>query len=110
MKFPKQVNKFCKHCRRYTIHKLAIVKGKERGSLKHGSIQRSKKRGRGQGYGNLGKWGSKPAISKFKRTGAKVSKKTNLKYTCQECKKSSIQNKGIRTKKVALGHHSSFCY
>ena len=99
MKIPKQVNRYCKFCKKHTPHKIALVKGKERGSLKHGSIQRSKKRGRGQGYGNLGKVGSKPAIAKWKRTGAKTSKKTNIKYTCNECKKTSIQKKGIRAKK-----------
>lgn len=100
MHIPKQKHIHCPFCKKHTIHKIAIVKGKERGSLKHGSIQRAKKRGRGVGYGNLGKWGSKPAISKFKRTGAKVSKKTNLKYTCDVCKKTHVQNKGIRAKKV----------
>jgi len=100
MNLPKQKRIYCPFCKKHTIHKIAIVKGKERGSFKHGSISRAKKRGRGVGYGNLGKWGSKPALSKFKRTGAKSSKKTNLKYTCNECKKTHIQNKGIRAKKV----------
>lgn len=102
MNIPKQVKRYCKHCKTHTLHKIAIVKGKERSSLKKGSIQRARKRGRGQGYGNKGKWGSKPAISKWKRTGAKISKKTNLKYTCSECKKTSIQRQGIRTKKIEV--------
>ena len=100
MKFPKKVNKYCKYCKVYHEHKIGEVKSKDRGSLKHGSIKRSKKRGLGMGAGNKGKWGSKPAISKFKRTGAKLSKKTNLKYTCNVCKKTTIQNKGFRTKKL----------
>jgi len=102
MNLPKQVKRYCKHCKKHTLHKIGIVKGKERSSLKKGSIQRARKRGRGQGYGNKGKWGSKPAISKWKRTGAKISKKTNLKYICGECKKTSIQRQGIRTKKVEV--------
>ncbi len=102
MKLPKEMKRYCKKCKKTTIHKVSIVKGKERGSLKKGSIERAHKRGRGIGYGNLGKWGSKPALSKFKMTGAKTSKKTNLKYTCDTCKKSSLQRQGIRTKKVVF--------
>ena len=100
MNFPKLKRIYCPFCKKHTSHKVSTVKGKERGSLKKGSIQRAKKRGRGTGYGNLGKWGSKPPIGRWKRTGAKTSKKTNLKYTCETCKKSHIQNKGIRAKKV----------
>ncbi|SRR3989344_3105958 len=102
MKLPKSIKKYCKFCRKYTDQKISQVKGKERGSLKHGSIARAKKRGLGRGFGNLGKWGSKPALSKFKMTGAKTSKKTNIKYTCDVCKKSTLQNKGIRTKKILI--------
>ncbi len=102
MKLPKEKNMYCPSCRKHTLHKIATVKGKERGSLKKGSMQRAFKRGRGQGFGNLGKWGSKPAISKWKRTGAKLSKKTNLSFTCTNCKKTHIQNQGIRTKKLEI--------
>lgn len=102
MKLPKQKRIYCPYCKKHTTHKISQVKGKERGSLKKGSIQRAMKRGRGVGYGNLGKWGSKPAISKWKRVGAKGSKKTNLKYTCEVCKKTHIQKKGIRTKKIEI--------
>lgn len=102
MKIPKSIKKYCKYCKQYTEQKVSQVKGKERGSLKHGSIARARKRGLGRGFGNKGKYGSKPAISKFKMTGAKTSKKTNLKYTCNVCKKSTIQNQGIRAKKVVI--------
>ena len=102
MKFPKQVKRYCKFCKTHTNHKVSEAKGRERGSLKHGSIQRARKRGRGRGYGNLGKWGSKPALSKFKMTGAKGSKKTNLKFTCTICNKTSVQRKGFRTKKLVF--------
>ena len=61
---------------------------------------RAKLRGQGRGAGNKGKWGSKPAISKFKRTGAKISKKTTLRFACKECKKTIQQNQGFRAKKV----------
>ena len=69
--------------------------------MKRGSITRGKKRGRGVGFGNVGKWGSKPAVSKYKRK-SKTTKKTNIMYTCQECKKSHYQKKGTRTGKLKI--------
>lgn len=102
MKLPKNTNRYCRYCKKHTDHKIVTVKGKERGSLKKGSIQRALKRGRGQGYGNKGRYGSKPAISKFKRTGAKISKKTNIKYHCNTCNKESIQYQGFRTKRLEI--------
>ena len=65
-------------------------------------MMRAKLRGRGRGFGNKGKWGSKPAASKFKRK-SKTTKKTNFMYTCQTCKKSHYQKKGIRAGKVQIG-------
>ena len=102
MKIPKKRKRFCKFCKIYTEHEASLAKKRERGSLKKGSIQRAKKRGRGRSYGNVGRWGSKPAISKFKRTGAKISKKLDLRYKCTKCNKISVQKKGRRTKKGEL--------
>lgn len=102
MKLKKEIRRYCPFCKQHTQQKVAEVKGKERGSLKKGSIQRAYKRGRGRGFGNKGKYGSKPPISKWKRTGSKTSKKTNIKYTCLICKKSTIQKQGVRTKKLVL--------
>ena len=102
MKIKKETNRYCPFCLKHTKQKIAEVKGKERGSLKKGSLQRAYKRGRGRGFGNVGKYGSKPPISKWKRTGAKTSKKTNIKYTCLTCKKSTIQKQGVRTRKLVF--------
>ncbi len=102
MKIPKTKKAYCKKCKKHTEHKVTENKTSgKRGSLKKGSIARSRQRGLGRGFGNLGKWGSKPAISKFKRTGSKSSKKIALKLTCKECQQSSIQSIG-RLKKVEL--------
>ena len=49
--------------------------------------------------GNRGRY-SKKAITKFKMTGKKMTKKTDLRFTCKECKKTQVQRKGIRAKKV----------
>lgn len=101
MKIPKSLKKYCKFCKKYTVHKITEVKtGHKRGTLKKGALQRAKKRGLARGHGNLGRWGSKPTSPK--RAGAKVSKKTNLKFTCEECKKSVPQRAGFRTKRIEL--------
>ena len=103
MKIKEKIMRYCPYCKKHTQHKVSQHKaGGKRGSLKKGSLLRAKRRGLAKGYGNLGKWGSKPAISKFKMTGAKTSKKTNLKFTCEICKKSSLQSHGIRMKKVVF--------
>ena len=92
--------RYCPKCKKSTEQKIDLYKSSgKRSSLSFGSIIRAKKRGLGTGTGNLGKWGSKPAISKWKRTGAKQSKKSTLKYTCKECKKSTQQSGGFRAKK-----------
>lgn len=101
MKLAKTQKKYCKHCKKHTEHTVAFAKKRNRGTLKKGSLSRAKKRGRSTGFGNLGKWGSKPAISKFKRTGAKGSKTADLRYTCKECKKTSVKA-GRRAKKIEI--------
>ena len=102
MKFPKKLNRYCPYCRKHTEHKISDVSsGHKRSALKRGSIERARKRGLGRGFGNLGRWGSKPAVTKWKRK-TKSTKKTNLMYTCQVCKKSHIQKKGIRTSKIQI--------
>ena len=100
MKIPKITNRYCPYCRKKTAQKIKVVgTGFKRGTLTRGSKVRARLRGIGRGIGNLGKWGSKPAITKNKRK-SKTTKKTNIMYTCQECKKSKYQKKGQRASKV----------
>ena len=100
MKIPKVTNRFCPYCNKKTKQKIkSISSGGKRGTLTRGSISRAKKRGLGIGIGNKGKWGSKPAVTKFKRK-SKTTKKTNIMYTCDECGKSKYQKKGKRTSKL----------
>lgn len=102
MKKVKKTKRYCPICKKHTEQKVGLVSsGHKRGSLKRGSIPRVKKRGLGRGMGNLGRWGSKPAIAKWKRK-TKSTKKTNFLYTCVECKKSTMQKKGLRAGKVSL--------
>jgi large subunit ribosomal protein L44e len=99
MKLPKLVNRYCPHCNKKTEQKVKIVStGGKRGTLRRGGIARAKLRGRGRGIGNKGKWGSKPAVSKFKRK-SKTTKKTNIMYTCKTCGKSKYRQ-GRRNKRA----------
>jgi|TARA_Y100000310_G_C20639792_1_gene793261 ribosomal protein L44E len=102
MKIPKTTKRFCPYCRKKTDQKIKSVStGAKRGTLTRGSISRAKSRGLGRGIGNKGKWGSKPAVSKFKRK-SKTTKKTNIMYTCTTCGKSKyrLSKRNKRTGKV----------
>jgi len=100
MKIPKTTKRFCPYCKKQTEQKIKLVStGAKRGTLTKGSITRAKARGLGRGIGNKGKWGSKPAVTKFKRK-SKTTKKTNIMYTCNECKKSKYRQ-GRRNKRVS---------
>ena len=101
MKVPKTVNRYCKFCKKHTEHKITQSKTKSPSSLGYGSKFRAKKRGAARGGGNFGRY-SKPAISKWKMTGKKTTKKTDFRYECKECKKSTTQKKGIRAKKIEM--------
>lgn len=103
MKLPKTKRKHCPKCRKHTIHKVSEAKKKTRSSvhtLSYGSRIRAKRRGV-RGMGSQGKY-SKPAMSKWKLAGQKQSKKTDLRFTCNECKKISVQRKSVRTKRLEL--------
>jgi len=102
MKKPKVVKRYCPYCKKHTEHKVAAAKKRTPGSahpMGYGSKVRARLRGSARGTGNLGRY-SKPAISKFKMAGKKISKKTDFRYTCKECNKSHVQKKGVRAKKV----------
>ncbi|MBS3131913.1 50S ribosomal protein L44e [Candidatus Woesearchaeota archaeon] len=99
MKMPKTLNRYCPYCKKHTEHKVSQNKKKTASSLTYGSKVRARLRGKARGTGNLGRY-SKPAVTKFKMTGAKASKKTDFRYECKECKKSHMQKKGFRAKKI----------
>ncbi len=91
MKIPKTTNRFCPYCKKKTDQKIKLVStGAKRGTLKRGSLARAKLRGSNRGIGNKGKY-SKPPVSKFKRK-SKTTKKTNIMYTCDVCKKSKYRD------------------
>ena len=99
MKMPKLVNRYCPYCKKHTEHNITINKKKNPSSLTYGSKVRARKRGRARGKGNLGRY-SRPAISKFKMTGKKSTKKTDFRYECKVCKKMHVQRQGFRAKKI----------
>jgi ribosomal protein L44E len=100
VKKPKTTNRYCPYCRKKTEQKIKIVgTGFQRGTLTRGSKSRARLRGKGRGTGNKGKWGSRPAMSKFKRK-SKTNKKTNIMYTCAVCGKSKYQRRGQRVGKL----------
>ena len=101
MKKPKTIMRLCPFCKKHTEHKIIISKKGQVSSLTHGSKYRARKRGLARGIGNLGRY-SKPPISKFKMTGKKQSKKTDLRFECKECKKKHVQRFPIRTKRLEL--------
>lgn len=100
MKKPKTVKRLCPFCRKHTAHKVTSAKKKTPGSAHPLSRGSQKRRGFGKGVGNLGTRGSKPALSKFKMSGKKQSKKTDFRYECSVCKKQHIQKSGKRAKKI----------
>jgi large subunit ribosomal protein L44e len=99
MKLPKNTMRFCPYCNKHTDHKVATNKKKNPRSMTYGSKLRARRRGAARGIGNMGRY-SKPAISKFKMTGKKSSKKTDLRYECGTCKKKHVQKKGFRAKRI----------
>jgi len=102
MKKPKAANRYCPFCKKKTNHKIKqLSTGIKRGTLTRGSMSRARKRGLGRGYGNLGRYGSKPPINKWKRK-IKNTKKAVFVYTCQECGKAHQSRRGLRTSKVVF--------
>lgn len=102
MKLPKTTKRLCPYCKKHTEHKISQAKRKTPNSvhpMSYGSKKRAKLRGEACGTGNQGRY-SKPPITKFKMTGKKVSKKTDLRYECKECRKMHTQKKGVRSKRV----------
>lgn len=106
MKIPKEVKKLCRFCKKHTSQKVTLAKNKTAFSvhpLSHGGgpRQHAKHRGKGIGSGNHGRF-SRPPIKNRKMMGKKLTKKTDFRYQCLECKKMTTQAAGVRAKKVEL--------
>jgi len=90
MKFPKEMNTFCPHCKKHTIHSVSLYK---RGKERAGSWGARRQAGRKRGYG-----GQK--FPELIRT-AKTTKKATLRLKCKECNK-ELMRKGIRLRKAEI--------
>lgn len=106
MKIPKHIKRYCPYCKKHSEHRVLESKKRTRGTarpMSKDSRSRQKARGRGVGLGmgSRGKY-SKPAISKWKSTGKKLTKKTDFRYECSVCKKQHAQSAGIRAKKIEI--------
>ena len=99
MKFPKLVVRYCAKCKTHEKHKIAQAKKRNASPFSWGSKVRAKLRGAMGGTGNKGRY-SRKAVGQWKMTGKKVTKKTDLRYTCEKCKKTSVQGRAFRAKKV----------
>ena len=54
------------------------------------------------GYGNKGRWGSKPAIKSWKMK-TKVTKRITVVYKCKSCSKMKGIKKAIRSGRIEIG-------
>ena len=104
MKLPKIRRTYCPTCKKHTEHKVIEGKKKTRGTahpMSRGSQMRLRHRGR-MSIGNQGKY-SRPPISKWRMTGRKQSKKVDIRFECQICKKMhGISGGGFRARKVEI--------
>jgi len=101
MKIPKTKRVHCPKCNKHTEHKVTQAKKKTPNSahpMSYGSKKRAKKRGR-MGTGSMGRY-SKPALTKWRMTGRKQSKKIDLRFQCSSCKKMHKAGSPWRAKKV----------
>ena len=102
MKTPKKRMRYCPYCRKHTEHGVKEAKKNTAGSARPLGQYSKKRTEYGKGQGNLGRYGSKPAISAFKMTGIKQSKKVDLRFQCSVCTKQHVLRNTFRAKRVAL--------
>lgn len=96
MKIPKKSNRYCSKCKKRTEHKVTNEKGGgKRGVLGKGRRKDWKIE---HGYGGF----PYPDPQKSSRWGVKQSKKTNLRYKCSVCNKTSFKKAGRRSKRVEM--------
>ena len=99
MKLPKVSRRFCPFCNEHTKHKIAPAKKRAASPFKRGSKVRAKLRSAGIGTGNHGRL-SRKAIGQFKMTGKKITKKSDLRLTCEKCSKTHVMQSSYRARKI----------
>jgi ribosomal protein L44E len=99
MKRPKATKRYCPYCKKRTEQKVKEPSKGKASTLKRGGKARIRLRGLWRGIGNKGRYSRLKNQQKGKR---KTTKKTNIMYTCNVCKKSKYQKKGKRTGKLQI--------
>ena len=109
MKFPKEKQRYCPYCKKHTSQLVLTAKQKSRSSahpMSRGSTSRCAARGQGVGYGNKGRYGSKPAIKSWKRK-TKVTKRITILFKCKVCNKMKGIKRAIRSGRIEIGEKVS---
>jgi large subunit ribosomal protein L44e len=81
MEMPRRFRTYCPHCNEHHEHEVEKVRSGRSSGMKWD--QRKQKEGR-KGIGNSGRFSKVPA-------GEKPTKKTNLRYRCNECGKAHLR-------------------
>jgi ribosomal protein L44E len=100
MKLPKTVRRYNPVLRKHTIMKVTLAKKRTPGQASPYSKMGKARTQFGKGHGNLGRYGSKPPVSKWKMAGKKRSKKVDIRFECSVSKKQFTPRKSFRAKKV----------
>ena len=92
MNIPKTQRRFCPYCRTHTIHEVKRVKLSK---VKRGSAQGQRRfKRKMKGFGSFPK--SNP------KGRAKPTRRLDLTYKCEKCKKQHNIGKGTRVKKIEI--------
>jgi large subunit ribosomal protein L44e len=100
MKFPKQVKRFCPSCKKHTTQIVTQVKagGRSGSSILKKSARRHERRGGIHGYGGF----PRPKIENSSRHRQKTSKRIDMRFECQICKKKNVLKGTFRAKKFEI--------
>ncbi|MFT4311766.1 MAG: hypothetical protein ACMXYF_00890 [Candidatus Woesearchaeota archaeon] len=100
MKIPKIIRRYNPFLRKHVDVKVVQAKKRTAGTAAPMGKFQKVRTGFGKGTGNLGRYGSRPPVNKFKMTGKKRSKKVDIRFECQETKKTFGKKSPIRAKKL----------
>jgi large subunit ribosomal protein L44e len=105
MKLPKELKRYCPSCKKHTVQKVKQEKNRGKNkthNLTQFSKVRQELRGIGKGMGNQGRM-SRGSMNSWKRFNKKMTKKTDLRYSCTGCKKTNVSaSPGQRAKKILV--------
>lgn len=108
MKLPKELKRYCLHCKKHTDQLVSVAKQRSRSAthpLSRGSQPREYLRGVRGGFGNQGKRSKKGAKDWKRKT--KTTKRITVLYTCKICKKAKGSKSAIRSSRIEIGEKVS---